>query len=78
MNKTDKTNAMLIKQEAEWKEKVGEWKEAGDLFMKADDCKKAIEIFSKNNYIEGVIEACRVADAETQRKEIELCAAYFK
>lgn len=45
------SNLMLVKQEAEWKEKVGEWKEAGELYIKADELKKAIEIFSKNNYI---------------------------
>jgi len=69
---------MLLKQEAEWKEKVGEWKEAGDLFIKANELKKAIDIFVKNNYANGLIDACRIADSESQRKEIETCAAFFK
>lgn len=72
------TNSMLMKQEAEWKEKIGEWREAGDLYLKADDLKKAIEVFSKNLHVEGVIEVCRAADSETQRKEIELCTAFFR
>lgn len=72
------SNQMLLKQEAEWKEKVGEWKEAGDLFMKANELKKAIDIYIKNNYANGLIDACRIADSESQRKEIETCAGFFK
>ncbi|KAL4432520.1 hypothetical protein ABPG74_013374 [Tetrahymena malaccensis] len=75
---SDASRKDLLIQKAEWEVKQGNWKKGGELYIQAEIYKKAIEIYVTNNFSEGIVEVCRNADAETQRKEIEQCAAYFK
>ena len=54
----------MIKEEAEWKNKMGNWKESAELYLQSQDYKKAIESFASNNYLEGLIDVCRQMDKE--------------
>ena len=56
--------ANLVSEQAGWALANGDWKQAGQLYTSSKNYKTAIEIYTKENYLEGLIEVCRIIDKD--------------
>ena len=54
----------LISEQAGWALANGDWKQAGQLYTSSKNYKTAIEIYTKENFLEGLIEVCRIIDKD--------------
>jgi len=71
--KTGLMNKLLVKQ-AEWYNEIGQYKEAGKIYLNIKDYSKSIEIYGKNNCLEELIDICRNLNVEEFKNEIRNCA----
>ncbi len=65
-------------EQAEWSRANGNWKIAGQLYMTSKNYKKAIDIYTKENYFEGLIEVCRILERDGNEQILISCAQLFK
>jgi|688.fasta_scaffold157175_1 hypothetical protein len=64
-NQSDKDLlARIYEEQAEWAKTNGDWKQSGQLLITSKNYKKAIELYTKENYMEGLIEVCRIIDRD--------------
>jgi intraflagellar transport protein 122 len=68
----------LSSQEAEWKLKMGQWREAAELYVQCSDFKRATDIYINNNYLEGLIDVVRQMDAGSHAVQLLNCAMHFR
>lgn len=52
----------IYEEQAEWAKTNGDWKQSGQLLITSKNYKKAIELYQKENYMDGLIEVCRIID----------------
>lgn len=52
----------LMFEQAEWSLANGDWKQAAQLYLSGRKYRKAIDIYTKENHLEGLIEVCRIMD----------------
>ena len=52
----------ILNEQAIWALQNGDWKTAGQLYLSSRNYKKAIEIYGKEGYMDGLIEVCRTLD----------------
>lgn len=64
----------LLKEQAEWTKETGDWKTAADLFVACGDFRKAIDLYGKESFVEGLIDVCRQIDKADNADNIQLCA----
>lgn len=68
----------IYEEQAEWARSNGDWKQSCQLFITSKNYKKAIEIYQKENYMDGLIEVCRILDKEGNESILDNCASLFK
>ena len=68
----------LMSEQASWSLANGDWKQAGQLYITAKNYKTAIDIYMKENYMEGLIEICRIIDKDGNEEVLKNCANIFK
>ena len=68
----------LKNEQASWALANGDWKQAGQLYITAKNYKTAIDIYMKENYMEGLIEICRIIDKDGNEEILKNCANLFK
>jgi hypothetical protein len=56
----------------------GDWKLSGSLLTTSKNYKKAIELYQKENFMDGLIEVCRIIDKEGNEPILINCASMFK
>ena len=54
----------IYEEQADWALINGDWKLAAQLLMNCKNYKKAIEIYQKEDYMDGLIEVCRIIDKD--------------
>ena len=54
----------LVSEQASWAQANGDWEQAGQLYITAKNYKTAIDIYIKENYMEGLVEICRIIDKD--------------
>ena len=65
-------------EQAEWAKTNGDWKQAGQLYITSKNYKKAIDVYTKENYFEGLVEVCRIIDKDGNDQILNGCAQLFK
>lgn len=68
----------LYLEQASWAQTNGDWKMAGQLYITSKNYKKAIDLYQKENYLEGLVEVCRIIDKEGNEPLLINCANLFK
>ena len=54
----------LIAEQASWALANGDWKQAGQHYIANKNYKTAIDIYLKENYMDGLIQICRIIDKD--------------
>lgn len=67
----------LYVEQAEWLILNGEWMKAGQLYIAIKQYKKALELYQKYNYFDGLIEICRIVDRDSNEALLVSCASLF-
>ena len=68
----------LLLEQAEWAKANNDWKQAGQLYISSKNYRKAIDIYTKENHLEGLIEVCRIVDRDGNEQLLTNCANLFK
>lgn len=64
--------------QADWALQNNDWKTAAQLFIASRNYRKAIDIYGKENYMEGLIEVCRMIDKADNEQSLIQCANVFR
>ena len=69
----------LIKKQAEWEEALGNWKDAAQMYVKAGNVMKAIDLIGKNKEDRWEVSMISIVRdlSLTEAKELQKCALYF-
>ena len=68
----------IYEAQAQWAMTNGDPKQAASLYIACKLYKKAIEIYEKEDYMDGLIEVCRIIDKEGNENVLSNCASQFK
>jgi intraflagellar transport protein 122 len=68
----------IMNAQAEWALQNNDWKTAASLFISSRNYKKAIDIYGKENYMDGLIEVCRMIDKADNEANLIACANMFR
>lgn len=68
----------IMNAQADWALQNNDWKTAAQLFIASRNYRKAIDIYGKENYMEGLIEVCRMIDKADNEQSLIQCANVFR
>ena len=54
----------IYEEQAEWARVNGDWKMSGSLLITSKNYRKAIDLYTREEYMDGLIEVCRIIDKE--------------